>query len=826
MKNFYFQSVFCFLLLVPLAISAQHDHDHHGPVVCYGSGEINDIYIPPPSNYLLKSGTQNANISVTYVGFSEEAKTAFQKAVDIWESMIYSPVTIRMEARWESLDQGVLGSCAPSTFYRDFDGASNPDQYYPVALAEKILGRNLNNDEPDLVARFNKNLDRWYFGTDGDTPTDKYDMVSIVLHEICHGLGFYGSMYIDDDQGAWGIGLPPRAIVFDHYIQNRNGKQLIDLGLYDNPSAALKGEYISTFLYFGSPIARNINDNDFPRLYAPSVFNEGSSIYHLNDATYNGTENALMTHAASFGEAIHDPGPLTMAMFAEIGWIHTRFELDSLKDIEVLEDPLLEVEIISDTAIKTNTAYLHYSYDEFDSEDSVLLSYTGTGNDYTVNIPIPSLDRNVYYYLTVEDVLGKRYRYPTGEEDPYYRFYAGADVSPPEIDHEFVEFVLFSVDTIPIRAEVIDNMGVDTVFLEYQINNVDQPDIPLTYDTLDFYEGNILFAEGELEVGDVINYRIKAVDVSSNANAGYLPESGYAVVPVEEVPPALDAYKNDFSDAERESEFLLKGFTIYTFKEFEMASLQTDHPYYSPEEDNKTYNYIAQLKTPIIIREEFPYIVFDEIALVEPGEPGTKYGNEEFWDYCIIEGSKDEGNTWEPFIPGYDCRERKVWEDLYRAGLPPGESTSTTEPGKNLYYKRIVDMKASNKFVTGDQVLIRFRLFSDPYANGWGWSIRNLRIQGDVTSITGNVLDDDSFLVYPNPANQRINFKLTGKINPLQGVTITLYDLMGKEIKVDHVATIFPGEAIQVDVDGVLPGIYVLRVENESSQFMKRVSIQ
>ncbi len=37
---------------------------------------------------------------------------------------------------------------------------------------------------------------------------------------------------------------------------------------------------------------------------------------------------------------------------------------------------------------------------------------------------------------------------------------------------------------------------------------------------------------------------------------------------------------------------------------------------------------------------------FDEIVLVEPGETGTSYGDEEFWDYIVIEGSKDDVNTW------------------------------------------------------------------------------------------------------------------------------------------------------------------------------------
>ena len=66
----------------------------------------------------------------------------------------------------------------------------NPRVFYPVALAEKIAGKSLNTDlEGDLVLTINSSVN-WYMGTDGQTPKTKYDLVTVVLHEVCHGLGF------------------------------------------------------------------------------------------------------------------------------------------------------------------------------------------------------------------------------------------------------------------------------------------------------------------------------------------------------------------------------------------------------------------------------------------------------------------------------------------------------------------------------------------------------------------------------------------------------------------------------------------------------------
>ena len=44
----------------------------------------------------------------------------------------------------------------------------------------------------DIVANFNSSFE-WYLGTDGNAGTS-YDLMTVVLHELAHGLGFIGSM--------------------------------------------------------------------------------------------------------------------------------------------------------------------------------------------------------------------------------------------------------------------------------------------------------------------------------------------------------------------------------------------------------------------------------------------------------------------------------------------------------------------------------------------------------------------------------------------------------------------------------------------------------
>ena len=97
------------------------------PVICPVDHNSYDTFIPPPEMFQSQSarGIQqnNVDIIVNYNGFTEEAQVAYQYAVDIWASLLKSPVQIVVNANFTELGQGVLGSAGPTTFVRDFNGA-------------------------------------------------------------------------------------------------------------------------------------------------------------------------------------------------------------------------------------------------------------------------------------------------------------------------------------------------------------------------------------------------------------------------------------------------------------------------------------------------------------------------------------------------------------------------------------------------------------------------------------------------------------------------------------------------------------------------------
>jgi hypothetical protein len=255
----------------------------------------------------------NASFTTSYSGFTAEAQAAFQHAVDLWSQILQSPVPIAVDAQFASLDSGVLGQAGASEFVTGFTGAPVPDAYYPEALAEALNGTNLNGTDSDVFAAFNSDRPDWYFGTDGNPPPGQYDFVSVVLHELGHGLGFVGSMSVDPSlSGSW---WGPTA--YDLLAEDAQSHQLVSA--YSNPSMALGSALRSNALSLDGPAVDAYGGP--AKLYAPSSWMQGSSFSHFDEATYpRGSANSLMTPSLGAGEAIHDPGLLVRGAFADMGW--------------------------------------------------------------------------------------------------------------------------------------------------------------------------------------------------------------------------------------------------------------------------------------------------------------------------------------------------------------------------------------------------------------------------------------------------------------------------------------------------------------------------
>jgi len=319
-SNFLPMRTLIFLSFFPVFLLAQEDYGSWHSITCFTQDTAENAFMPPQAAIL--SG--DAELKTQFLlDFSDNVPTAAQDAIrfaaNVWGTYLDSEVPIRVAVDWEDrMDTRLLASAGPSTLFRDFQGGE-PNTWYPVALAEALAGVGLNDDaDPDITVNANSTAN-WYFGTDGNTPRNQIDLASVMLHELGHGLGFLGSVdTINETQLS--IGFAGRFIVYDLFLETPAGAPLVDAGLFNNPSAELLMAVTSNDLLFTGEEAINRNSGNVP-IYSPSSFDGGSSVSHLDEGAYlPGTENALMTPFLSSGEAVHDPGPVTLGIFFDMGW--------------------------------------------------------------------------------------------------------------------------------------------------------------------------------------------------------------------------------------------------------------------------------------------------------------------------------------------------------------------------------------------------------------------------------------------------------------------------------------------------------------------------
>jgi len=774
------------------------------------STDIKKQYVPAPT---LKSAQEiKSDFKVEFVDFPQEAKTAFLYAVSIWENTISSPVPINIIARWEKLDNMVLAKTRPAVIFRSFEGAPVKNVYYPVTLVEKITGEETNISVPDVICIFNANMP-WYFKTDGNTPESKYDLTTVVLHEIAHGLGFFG--FLNDNNGMGFVNnassIPS---IYDYFIFNNINQQISDQSLFASPSEELHVQLTSGKLKFYNFTDKNSEvDKIIDWIYAPSVCKTGISLYHVNE---DKNESRLMGPYTYRGEAIHKIDNITLEILSAMGWNSVNFDFQAPKDFEQPCDALpidISVENLPPEGI--NQLCLIFSTDQFLTSDTIELYFVDSKR-FEGKIPLNKFEGNLQYFFILNTTGNKSYFWPTTAPNRIFSLNIGTDYYPPEIKHNPVKMINSSASSLNLSADVEDNVDVKDVKVEYKINGVLQKEFCLSNDALNHYSGKLPL-EMKLQESTKLEYRIVAVDKSALSNTVTNPVSGFYTVKVFKPYEPLLAYHTNFDN--NLQDFVLNDFSISKQQGFSSKSLNSCHPYVESATENEYYNHIAQLKYPIVLKEGGA-MSFYEVVLVEPGETGTKSTSPFFKDFVIVEGSKDHGKTWLPLTEGYDAQLQGNWLESYMESLNNGYTSNNIN--QDLYVKHNILVTENSNFNRGDTILVRFRLASNQFTTGWGWAIDNLDIQNETTD-SPDILVQKSINVYPNPCKNEVNIDLSS-ISDNSSIEIKIFDLWGKTVYNGIFEKDFHYSRKSIDMSGLNSGIYLVTITDQKfNRLTKRI---
>ena len=258
----------------------------------------------------------------------KQRTNAFQEAADTLGAIFKSNVVIRVQIEMNPIfcdsQSAVLGFAGPTQAFGNFPNAARANTWHVVALANSLAGSDLTSPKGtvNIVSVFNSAINgspgclgglTWWFGDPALAPPGTIPFVTVVLHEIAHGLGF--TSLVDDATGAKLQGFD------DMYMVN-----LEDHSTGKKWPAMTNGQRVTSskdngdLHWVGSKVVANsglLNSGRHPsghvRMYAPNPFESGSSVSHFDTVL---SPNELMEPLLTPTSANF----LTTSLLQDIGW--------------------------------------------------------------------------------------------------------------------------------------------------------------------------------------------------------------------------------------------------------------------------------------------------------------------------------------------------------------------------------------------------------------------------------------------------------------------------------------------------------------------------
>lgn len=259
----------------------------------------NDTAIRVAFSFIFGSGSQY---------WSSAARAALQSAAIYLSSTIKAPqpVTITYDVTGQySFFTSELASAGSDLI------SSDPGFYNTVVQKKIQTGVDSNGAAADGQISWNFKYS-WAYG-DSVAP-GQYDFQSTALHELVHTLGFLS--VIDSAGNNTGNNWT----TYDGFVVTANGTHPIDsnftwLSAYDS---YLTGG--NQGLYFGGPNAMAANNGHPVPLYTPNPWESGSSMSHLDDTKFTGSNAKLMNAATDTGLGVRTLSPIEIGILKDLGY--------------------------------------------------------------------------------------------------------------------------------------------------------------------------------------------------------------------------------------------------------------------------------------------------------------------------------------------------------------------------------------------------------------------------------------------------------------------------------------------------------------------------
>ncbi|MCB1561094.1 MAG: hypothetical protein KDI75_08380 [Xanthomonadales bacterium] len=282
----------------------------------------------------------------------QQRRNAMLEAARLLSEELRPTVPIRLRACWDDLGGGnalTLAQASSTYLFVDDTGIGShmpflDDRYtyFSTPAAARQAGTSTCHfaggpcNVADVRAQFNTTVDTseglgsrgFYYGFDRNNGSD-VDFISIGIHEITHGLGFFGLVSAgptDDNPDAPALGerFSDYADAFDNHVRwvasaDDAGTPLLDLDAADR---ALAMTSVSGLRFAGphvltSPrnaLASNPAPGNYPPLYAPANPSPGSTLSHFSTSVAG-----QLMGPFSLASAPHTLGLARDVLF-DVGW--------------------------------------------------------------------------------------------------------------------------------------------------------------------------------------------------------------------------------------------------------------------------------------------------------------------------------------------------------------------------------------------------------------------------------------------------------------------------------------------------------------------------